>query len=234
MTDFKPFTHDALPVPTARSVTVILDLAAEWSRAESLLFASLGSLTLLDRALECLAHTCEADARIVRIPTAELASVVERSRFRSAEVVLSGDPKRAGDRLATSSHALVIDGRHPFLRPGTIDEAIRLVKMRVDVVSLTSVARTRPGWWFEEQGSSMDDACGHALPAHPLGILRECHAFHVVRTERLQRGSRRFSGQRLDPCAFEVAASEAFRIDSEFDLQLAAAWAAARPMTQAA
>lgn len=231
MTDFKPFANDTPSRESARSVAVVLDLADD--RLDPLLVAPCGQSTLIERAFACIERVADADVRIVRTGSSEVVASFEKRRPRGVDVVRADDPARQGARVSGCSHLLVLDARHPFLRPATIDEAVRLFKLRFDLTAITSCVRAPLGWWFEQDGDWVEDALGHPLP-DTTGTLREAHAFHLLPAWRWGRGARRFSGGRFDPYPFELPAREAFRVQSDFELQLAASWLATRAVTCAA
>lgn len=230
MTDFKPFAKGPPSRETSRSVSVVLDVASDACKLDPLLVQPCGGPSLLDRALDCVAWVSEAEKRFVRTTSADVASLADHDRSRGIQL-LGADPDA---QLGETSHVLVLDARHPFLRPSTIDEAIRLIKLRFDIVSIATCVRAPSGWWFEETSPWIEEAAGHALPTNPPGLLREAHAFHLVPSWRYRKGSRRYSGQRLDPYPFEITSSEAFRVQSDFELHLAASWFACRSETRAA
>ena len=106
---------------------------------------------------------------------------------------------------------------HPFLRPSSVSEAIRLFKMRTDILSLVACVRMRDSC-FDESGRSL-------LPDGPIsgGVYRDTHAFQLI-----SRSLSREVGERppaaLDPYPFEISNHEAFFIDSETEFEMASAW----------
>ncbi len=230
MTDFKPFASDSPVREPVRSVAVILDIGCD-TRALDLLLQPCGPKSLLDRALDCADRVTEADQRILQSDSAAAKAIAARRTAHGWSVV--ADNTQAAS-WTSCSHLVVLDGRHPFLRPSTIDEAIRLIKLRFDITSIASCVRSASGWWFEETGAGVEDATGHALPPSPPTLLREAHAFHVVPAWRHHRAAHRYTGRRLDPYPFEITSAEAFRVQSQFELDLAASWCASRAVTRAA
>jgi hypothetical protein len=231
MTDYKPFSSDRPAREPLRSVAVIVDVASDARALDPLLLQPCGSKSLLDRAFDCVDWVAEADQRILRTDSPEVKAIAARRATKGWSVVTGSAPAAS---WTSCSHLVVLDGHHPFLRPSTIDEAIRLIKLRFDIASIASCVRSTPGWWFEETSAGVEDATGHALPTSPPTMLREAHAFHVVPAWRHHRTAHRYAGRRHDPYPFEIASAEAFRVQSQFELDLAASWYASRAVTRAA
>ncbi len=217
MTDVKPFVRHA-SIPSGRSVAVLLvasGLDQSGGAPGPGLLQPFGPTCLFERALACLERVEEATERAV---WADDAALLERyeAEPRAGLRLLAEPPDRclrpgAADALL-SSHVLVVDGRHPFLRPNTIDEAIRLLRVREDIESIVSCEHVC-GRLFDLEGQPACDGRDGTMLLSNL-------ALSVVPADTLALGR----ALTQSSFAFEIGHTEAFRVDTEFAHALATAW----------
>lgn len=217
MTDVKPFTRHDAPMPVDRSVAVLLvasAVAQPFDRQEPGLLDSLGATSLFERALRCLEGVEEAVERAVWAEDTELLEHFERAEHPGIRL-LAAPPERclrggAPDALH-ATHALIIDGRHPFLRSNTVDEAIRLLRLREDIEAVVACVRVR-GELYEMDGTPIGERRSDGRE-----MLVTSGAFSLVPAEHLALGR----ALRQPASAFEIGHSEAFRVDTPFTRDLA-------------
>jgi hypothetical protein len=179
----------------------------------------LGPTTLFDLALDCLSRIAEAEERIFWSDDPTCIERFETSCWKEVRrlsiplerALLPGRPDSVH-----STHVLRLDGRHPFLRPNTLDEAIRLLKVREDIEAITACVRVK-GELFSHDGQSV--ALSMKRP-----MLLSCGAFEIEPGPQFAHGLARQAA----PLAFEISPSEAFRVESVFSQQLAGAFLDAR------
>ena len=218
MTDVKPFTHHDAPPPVERSVAVLLvasAVAQSFERQVPGLLEPLGDTSLFERALQCLEGVEEAAERAVWAEDTALLECFERGEHPGIRL-LAAPPDRCLRRGAPDAllctHALVIDGRYPFLRPNTLDEAIRLLRLREDIEALVACVRVQ-GELYEIDGTPIEHRSGER------GLLLANSAFSLVPADHLAFGR----ALQRPASAFEIGHSEAFRVDTPFNRDLATA-----------
>lgn len=219
MTDIKPFVNRESPSPRARSVSVVFSvkgLDAQQPQSPGML-DPLGSTCLFDRMLSVLLRVGEAEHKAVWFDDAALVERFEKTSHPSIRL-LSGPPERClrggSPEALWSTHVLLLDGRHPFLRSSTIDEAIRLIRVRSDIEGMQSCVRMQ-GPIYSLTGESLTNGSTHLLVA--------CPAFAVVPSNHLATG--RSPGSWFP---FEISKSESFRADTLFHQEMAGALIDAR------
>jgi hypothetical protein len=220
MTDIKPYARDDDPEPIDRSVAVILVVsAANAANEPGLLQPMRSGTTLWDLALTCLERLDEPDELAVWAEDTALLEHFE-GRAHPRARLLAAPPELAlvrGERHALrSANVAILDGRHPFLRPSTIDEAVRLFRMRPDLPALASCVRAS-GRLFDLHGNEL---VSPAPVESERVYLRQVHAFSIVPAESISMG------KRVTPAPFEISATEAFRADGPFPFQLASCYVA--------
>jgi hypothetical protein len=226
MTDVKPFVISDSSPPQDRTVSVVFVVSGlEQERPGPGLLQPLGSTCLFDRMLSCLERVCEASQRAVWFDDATLVERFE-SVPRPGIRLLAAPPDRSlragGPDALLSTHVALFDGRHPFLRPSTIDEAVRLLRLRGEIEAIQSCARVR-GPLYSLTGQPVAGATG-------ADMLLACHAFSILPSSHMATGRALTS----PPFAFEIASSEAFRVESAFLHEMAGALinARAKPAAQ--
>jgi hypothetical protein len=220
MTDVKPFVARDSSPPQDRTVSVVFVVSGlEHERPGPGLLHPLGPTCLFDRMLSCLERVCEASQRAVWFDDATLVERFE-SVPRSGIRLLAAPPDRSlragGPDALLSTHVALFDGRHPFLRSSTIDEAVRLLRLRGDIEAILSCVRVR-GPLYSLTGQPVAGATGAEM-------LLACHAFSILPSSHMATGRALTS----PPFAFEIASSEAFRVESAFLHEMAAALIDAR------
>lgn len=222
MTDVKPFTRDEPEAARDRSVAVVLVCPGVAGAGEvPAPLDPFGGSNLFDIALRCLDRVEEASERAVWADDAALLEYFEQQGLDGIQL-LAAPPDRALQRGAPdalrSSYVALLDGRYPFLRPNTIDEAIRLLRVRPDIETIISCVRT--------SGVIYDLSKRQAFtgPSHESAMLVSCRAFWLVPAESLSFGR----PPERAPYAFEVGQSEGFRVDSPFTRDLAGPYLASR------
>jgi hypothetical protein len=217
MTEVKAFVSRDSSPPGDRTVAAVLILTGMDREGDRLpgLLDPLGPTCLFDRALQCLTKISEATERALWSDDAALLERFDSTqhagiRLLAAPLDRSLQPGTPDALLST--HVALIDGRHPFLRPNTIDEAIRLLKIRGDVDAISSCVRVH-GELFGLHGQPV------LSPSKTASMLLTCDAFTISPARDIAHGLARKS----PPLAFEIAFSEGFRVDSVFAQQLAGA-----------
>jgi hypothetical protein len=243
MTDYKPFSHSPEPRDEPpRTVAAVLEIGAGTASDGDdahLALRPLAGSSLFHVALARLAEL-EADERLVCTGDDTIARAFEAASPRGVRLLRLASglraPLVAGAReldvaaeLPRCSHALVLGARHPFLRASTLDEAIRLFRLRTDIGSLRSCVRLR--------GEVLDPDGRCVLPAPP-GSGREGHtrwpwqsagAFELVPLRGGSPDEAVAPAAPPGPMPFEISAQEAFEVQSDFELELAAAYAEQHP-----
>lgn len=224
MTDVKPFvSHDSSP-PKERTVAVLLvasAMAEPFERRAPGMLDPLGATNLFDRALQCLEGVQEATERAV---WAEDTALLERFEAeRHPGIRLLGAPpdrclRRGAPDALRSTHALVVDGRHPLLRPNTLDEAIRLLRLRQDIEAICSCVRVRGALYHLDGAPVGGEANG------TRAMLLVSQAFSLVPAETISLGR----ALTQPAYAFEIGHTEGFRVDTAFTQELAEALLQAR------
>ncbi|MCU0693410.1 MAG: hypothetical protein MUF54_18625, partial [Polyangiaceae bacterium] len=188
-----------------------------------------GGPSLLHRALHLLDRLDEADEKLFWSDDSSILEHFEQAG-RTAIRLLPGPPVHALRRdqpgRPASHFVLRFDGRCPFLRPSTLDEAVRLVRIRFDVSRMVSCVRTH-GPLFSVSGRSLTPALG-GTPC----ILRWSPAFDLAPADQLA-GLAHDVACVAEAMPFELGASEALRIDSSFEFDLVAAYFGARRAAEA-
>jgi len=224
MTDVKPFViHDSSP-PSDRSVAVLL-VASGTPMEPTLrvpgLLDPLGPTCLFDLALQCLDGVQEATERGVWADDTALLERFEAEQHPGVRL-LAAPPEQSLRRgvpdALLASHVVVLDGRYPFLRPNTIDEAIRLLRLRADIEAIKSCVRVQGGVY---------DLAGESVRDKESPVLLSCPAFSFVPAEVLGLGR----ALKAPPFPFEIGASEGFRVDTPFTAELAGALLSQRRAT---
>lgn len=220
MTDVKPFVaRDSSPAQDRTVSVVFVVPGLEQERPGPGLLEPLGPTCLFDRMISCLERVCEASQRAVWFDDATLVERFE-SVPRPGIRLLAAPPDRSlragGPDALLSTHVALFDGRHPFLRPSTIDEAIRLLRIRGDIEAIRSCVRVR-GPAYSLLGEPV-------VGGSDVEMLLDCHAFTIVPSSHLATGRALTS----PPLAFEIASSEAFRVESAFLHEMVGALIGAR------
>ena len=216
MTDVKPFVlHDSSP-PSDRSVAVLL--VASGAPTEPTLrvpgmLDPLGPTCLFDLALQCLDGVEEATERAVWADDTSLLERFEAEQHPGVRL-LAAPPEQSLRRgvpdALLSTYVVVLDGRYPFLRPNTIDEAIRLLRLRADIEAIKSCVRVQ---------GALYDLAGESLRDKESPLLLSCPAFSFVPADVLSVGR----ALKSPPFPFELGSSEGFRVDTPFTAELAGA-----------
>ncbi len=222
MTEVKAFVSRDSSPPGDRTVAVVLILSGMEQEGVRLpgLLDPLGPTCLFDRALQCLAKTSEATERALWSDDAALLErfdSVQPAGIRLLAAPLDKSLQPGIPDALRSTHVAIIDGRHPFLRPNTLDEAIRLLKIRGDVDAIASCVRVH-GELFGLHGQPL------LSPSKSSSMLLSCDAFTISPARDVAHGLAR----KAPPLAFEIGFSEGFRVDSVFAHQLAGALIDAR------
>ena len=222
MTDIKPYAHNDEPQALDRSVAVILAVSAENAANEPGLLQPMGAGTMLwDLALSCLERLEEPEELAVWAEDTALLEHFETREHARARL-LAAPPERAlvrGERHALrSANVVLLDARHPFLRPSTIDEAVRLFRMRPDLRAITSCVRST-GRLFDLLGNPLGTEASVVDRDRPY--LRQVRALSIVPVESVTLA--KCEGT---PVPFEISATEAFRVDTPFSFRLACGYLA--------
>lgn len=188
MTDFKPFSTEASEPEWDRSVAVVLFLDAVTSH-----------VALLRRAVRCLEEVHEACAKVLWLADPSLLNLLGADLSPDILVVSHPLSRVLSGELTPyvpGSHLLMISPWYPFLRAETLDEAIRLLKLRPDLNCMVSSVR-RQGRVFSKNGTqtreSEDD------------FLCEVDTFTLVPRSHFGAGAS------LPGCfGFEISESESF------------------------
>lgn len=208
MTDYKPFRAEPEESEVdERTVAAVLSIPSRDEDPAGLAWRDLEGGSLAAIALRMLARV-EVEERWLLDTSPEAASLYEQVQPEGIRLL------RQGDRSAVqATHLALIGPFHPFLRPSSVEEAVRLFQMRPDIASLTTCVKHKDAL-LDERGERVIDEQDERV------LWRPAHAFEIV-PARLRRRS---TEPQYDPYPFELSAREAFLVDSEFELGLYAAW----------
>jgi hypothetical protein len=215
MTDPKPFaTTDGPAEQQPRTIAAVLSVPTLDLDPSHMAVRPFGSGTLLEIALSRLQQV-EADQRVLLSTEPEIAEHFRRSAHEGVQLV--NQARLPVDEPAACTHLMLLGVFHPFLRPSSLSEAIRLFKMRTDILSLVACVRMRDSC-YDESGRTL-------LPDGPQsgGVYRDAHAFQLV-SRTLPKAAGQGPLDALDPYPFEISNHEAFFIDSEMEFEMASAW----------
>lgn len=213
MTEYKPFSAELQePQPEERSVAAVLSLPSANEDPAGLAWRKIGDLTLAEIALRTLGKA-DVDERWVLDSMPEVPKLFNALNLPGVGLLRPGDPANT----INASHLLLIGPFHPFLRSSSIEEAVRLFKMRPDIGSMVTCVRHRDAL-LDEHGATILDENDERI------IWRSAHAFEIVAA----KPSGRSAPSAYDPFPFEISSQEAFLIDGDFEFGLYGAWRAQR------
>lgn len=218
MTEVKAFVSRDSSPPGDRTVAVVLILSGmdhEGVHRAPGLLDPLGPTCLMDLALQCLTKVSEATERALWSDDAALLERFDSAQHAGIRLLAAPLDRSLQPGIPDalrSTHVARIDGRHPFLRPNTLDEAIRLLKIRGDIDAICSCVRVH-GELFGLHGQPV------LSPSKASSMLLSSDAFAISPARDIAHGLARKS----PPLAFEIGFSEGFRVDSVFAQQLAGA-----------
>jgi hypothetical protein len=208
MTEYKPFSRDAEEAPgEPRTVGIVLSIPTPADDAGRIALQPTGDTTLAEIALGCLCRA-EADERWLLSLDAATDELFAKGTWPGVSL-LRPDPDGGWD--SRSTHLMLLGPFHPFLRPSTLSEAVRLFKMRTDIATLVACVRNRDAL-YDETGKQVVGEHDERT------LLRAAHAFQIApRKPSMKSGA-------VDPYPFEISSQEGWFVDSEFELGLLAAW----------
>jgi len=183
----------------------VLSIPTEAEDPARLALRAIGSTSLARIALERLVNV-EADELWLHSSDPAVDALFHNGTWPHVSLLSpNGEPQPA------ASHLLLLGPFHPFLRPSTLSEAVRLFKMRLDIATLEACTRSRDALY--------DEAGARVIPEHDeRALYRAAHAFHIApRVAGHQSGA-------IDRYPFELSAQEGFFVDGAFEFDLAAAW----------
>lgn len=212
MTEYKPFSVEPEePQPEDRTVAAVLSLPSSNEDPAGLAWRKIGDTTLAEIALRTLGRA-DVDERWVLDSMPEVPALFHALNLPGVGLLRPGDPANT----IKASHLLLIGPFHPFLRPSSIEEAVRLFKMRTDIGSMVTCVRHRDAL-LDERGITVIDENDERI------LWRSAHAFEIVSARPgLSKGAE------YDPFPFEISNQESFLIDGDFELGLYAAWRSQR------
>lgn len=212
MTEYKPFSADPEePQPEDRTVAAVLSLPSSNEDPAGLAWRKLGDTSLAEIALRTLGRA-DVDERWVLDSTPEIPRLHSALKLPGVGLLRPGDPANT----IKASHLLLIGPFHPFLRSSSIEEAVRLFKMRTDIGSMVTCVRHRDAL-LDEHGITVIDENDERI------LWRSAHAFEIVRAKAGHSMPAEY-----DPFPFEISVQESFLVDGEFELGLYQAWRSQR------
>lgn len=208
MTEYKPFSGtDEQAKPEPRTVGIVLSIPTQADDAGRVALQPVGDTTLVQMALDCLARA-EADERWLLSLDPATDELFAKGTWPGVSLLRTDAD---GGWASRSTHLLLLGPFHPFLRPSTLSEAVRLFKMRTDIATLVACVRHREAL-YDPQGRMI-------LDEHDdRPIYRGAQAFQIA-----PRRPRDKSGA-IDPYPFEISTQEGWTVDSEFELGLLSAY----------
>ncbi len=233
MTDIKPFSQQGEANPADRTVAALLMPVLGGCARNVSAWMPFGQTTLLDIAADVLMGI-EADERVFCADSGEASAWFAGRGCSEIRMIgpgpargsaLTEDPWGIGRFLhgIRASHAMVLCAGSPFLRPSSASEAVRLFKMRLDIVSLRACVRNH---------HAICDSQGHSLVAESQTVLvqstsrptfRLLDTFAVFAVASSYRSGTPTQSVAFDPYPFELSEMEGFVVDSDSALSLAVA-----------
>jgi hypothetical protein len=208
MTEYKPFSRGAEEEPSEpRTVGIVLSIPAPADDEGRIALQPVGDTTLAEIALSCLSKA-EADERWLLSLDPATEALFAQGSWPGVSL-LRPDPDGGWD--SGSTHLMLLGPFHPFLRPSTLSEAVRLFKVRTDIATIVACVRNRDAL-YDGQGNLVVGEHDERT------IFRAAQAFQIApRKPSMKSGA-------IDPYPFEISSQEGWFVDSEFELGLLAAW----------
>jgi hypothetical protein len=221
MTDFKPYFRSDEELFLDRSVALVFYVNSDeenWAR----ITAKLASTSLLSLAIDVYSEA-EADEKFV---VATRSDLVDAVKSKVDKVGLIKPPRTMGTSVAhalrdlrgalvsvSAAHVMAFSPGFPFIRPSSLSEASRLLKIRADIRSLRAcVSQLAP--IYDSEAKCLCQKASFAC----LDVFALAHKSRIERTEAL------FGESVADPELFELSAMEGFDARDDFGFELAAAY----------
>lgn len=226
MTEYKPFLRGIdESVSDDRTVAVVLYAPPGVDGQDDMVVRPFADTTLMRLAFARLAAV-EADEKWFATTNETWVCLFEEAKLADvgllhpSDLPLQSEPIRAPVR---ASYLLTFSALYPFLRASTVSEAVRLFKMRTDILSLTSCVRVRDPL-CDERGRPLTQSAGPGECENEPRVYRVLDAVQLA--PRVQRpvSPTAPDGEPVDPYLFELSDHEGFAVNSDAAFGLAAAY----------